>query len=264
MTTPEGIVAKIQRARLHLRELDDAVEDFIDGQPFRIDLEEAPDTGDYIAQFVARGRVLEEPPAVEWGVLAGEVVHGARSALDNLVWALSELNWGAGKPPPQKRDWIRVSFPVFKTAASWPNHVVKLWAVKPALVSKFEALQPYQPSNEYREAIALLEELWNVDKHRVVPIVSAFVDPMPKWFMSPTKGNVLMTGDFVPFEDGAEVMRFGVIENYSEGEPKITFGVEASFGVAFEQHPGRDARHVLQDALGAVTAILGAFESEFV
>jgi hypothetical protein len=43
----------------------------------------------------------KEPPSLTWGPIIGDIVHGFRSALDQLVWGLSVQCQGPTNPHPR-------------------------------------------------------------------------------------------------------------------------------------------------------------------
>ena len=82
----EGCRAKIVRAEYHLAELGIRVRQYIDTRPFRVLGEFHEATQEYIIRAEA---VLDyDPVPSDLVLIAGEVVHQLRSALDHLVWDL--------------------------------------------------------------------------------------------------------------------------------------------------------------------------------
>ena len=79
---------KFGRARLHLTELAATVRAFEERAPFTAEGTIEPN-GDQVWRAVVR----EQPP-IEWGAVAGDVIHNARVALDYLVWQLVLANGG--------------------------------------------------------------------------------------------------------------------------------------------------------------------------
>jgi hypothetical protein len=126
-------------------------------------------------------------PPPRWGVVIGEIVHDLRSALDHLVWQMVLAN--NGQPQAGRRGCPGHSFPVWTdgpAAGSTFAAVVtraktgKLRDVHPDHVAAVEYFQPYlrnlQPGSPPDEQpFAILDELWNRDKHRL--LLAAFVSP---------------------------------------------------------------------------------------
>ena len=83
MTDPlEGCRAKVERAKEHLYVLHSEYVAFFDRNPFGFANYTNPADGEQV--FLAR--ISRQPPTARWGVIAGEIVHQLRSALDLLAW----------------------------------------------------------------------------------------------------------------------------------------------------------------------------------
>lgn len=94
---------------------------------------------------------------VRYAILAGEVIHQARSALDHAVWELL--------PSPRLG---RSGFPVFKVEAKYDQRGVGMIdGINPAAASIIRGLQPFG-SNFLTNPLFILNELWNRDKHRLL------------------------------------------------------------------------------------------------
>ncbi len=114
----------------------------------------------------------EPPPLDEWGLLLGECVHNLRSALDNLAFALSRLQCD----PPQNPKII--AFPIYKNEKKFDEGGRSRIKQMPAeAASLIEQLQPFQRERDDVEgtpdtdALIMLQELNNEDKHRVPLII---------------------------------------------------------------------------------------------
>lgn len=122
------------------------------------------------------------PPRV-WGVRAGNIVHCCRSALDYLVCDLVFLN---GRRPVEGSGGNQ--FPIFdkpptsgkgKTVSFAEKTARSLAGVAQAHVAMIEAIQPYQPENDFGRApnpFSMLRDRSNADKHRLLrPIAAGLV-----------------------------------------------------------------------------------------
>lgn len=167
-----GIRAKLDRANDQLEALQSDVQAFRARQPYRTE-------GQFDAKrsgYIFRLHIVERPP-IAWGVLSGEIVHNARSALDNLVWQLVLIN---GKTPGR---WN--SFPVFdkepkkgfaKVVRGTTNKPGCLAGVSDKAVAVIELAQPYHGGLATR--LTALDALWNMDKHRfLMPTFMSITDP---------------------------------------------------------------------------------------
>jgi hypothetical protein len=184
-------LAKLRRAQTHLALLHKLEESLRDGEVYRTFTECAPETGEVIVY----GEPRRGSPTAEWGVVIGDIVHNLRSALDHLVWALT-LAYQPGPPPnsvPRKgpgSEWKDVAFPIYTdpypldasgNLIPWRNakEPKSLWGIDPVLRADFEELQPFKrkgnpalvqlgTDNPAFDPLAILHNLWNIDKHRHV------------------------------------------------------------------------------------------------
>lgn len=175
------------------------------------------------------------------GLMVGDVVHNARSALDQAAWLL------ACRSNPVEELWKpgtarRVSFPVTRDPGRFKTHSVIPFLHEDA-IAVLERLQPYQGGN-IPDCLGHLDTLWNIDKHRVIHSLNVNVD---------TSGVRFRPGAFNPqrdlfehppvttwadppeaVEDGAEVARMRFHDGLGppftvvnvEGQPtcEIAFG----------------------------------------
>ena len=180
--------AKIDRANKHIRSLARMISAFrkqayvVEAQPAFWSEPVAGTGGDVLIIFAAATR---QPPSLLWGPVIGDIVHGLRSALDQVAWRLSveyQATLGNGPPPypiPRKSPWRSISFPACRQHSEWQEQwSKKLWAVDPALKTVLKRFQPFyggkNPAN--REPLAVLEELWNIDKHRHLHLVNSTIE----------------------------------------------------------------------------------------
>jgi hypothetical protein len=163
----DGPTFKILRANEHLKKLRTETETFIKENKHRIVIGERHVNTGY---YSLRAQV-SKPPPIEWGVVVGEIAHDLRSALDGIVWQLVILN---GIDPSTLRR-PQPQFPIFliEEAERGPCYIrhgrpmihERITDKQEALI---ERLQPYKRSNPNRNALWLLHELNNADKHRLV------------------------------------------------------------------------------------------------
>lgn len=97
-------------------------------------------------------------------VIAGEVVHDLRSALDHLAWELVLSHSGT----PTQRDARKVQFPIRKKRQEWSSEYT-VTNMDPANGALLEPEQPFSSSsNPDSHPLAILQDLSNHDKHRVL------------------------------------------------------------------------------------------------
>jgi hypothetical protein len=170
----DGPRLKVLRAGRGLKELNDEIVAFSGTAPYEFVAFADAKTGDNIVQL----RVYREPPAM-LGIIVGEIVHNLRSALDHLA-CIVPLVQGARRPS-------RPQFPVYELGspdAADPkrkcftrDYKGRIGNVVPEAYNLIESVQPYHPTGDPGwHPLALLEDLWNWDKHNAINVVSAKFD----------------------------------------------------------------------------------------
>jgi hypothetical protein len=163
--------AKHHQAERRARELSAFVDDFFEDRSHRSRMRADFESGWYVLRVTSVPDL--ESFIDELGVLAGEIVHHLRSALDHLAWQLAcEC---ANGPPKNPRN---VAFKVCESAAS------ALHRSPPAFLSPgdWQRLHEFQPckgrngrpdgwSGEYIHQLSLLHDMWNQEKHKTLPII---------------------------------------------------------------------------------------------
>jgi hypothetical protein len=96
-----------------------------------------------------------------WPILAGEVVHHARSSLEHIVWELIEHEGGT----PQLGV---TGFPVLWNKSNYkPKFARMIEGINADAYAIIEALQPLRPTYT-SDPLYVLNEMWNRDKHRLL------------------------------------------------------------------------------------------------
>jgi hypothetical protein len=284
MTHPlDGCIAKLNRANAHIADLEHRISRFV-ADSYRIETELDPKTFEY----VARSRVLAEPPSLEWGGIISDAINGLRSGLDNLTWELSVSHFGPPPPDPiplsgQAGRWRKVRFPIVTAPSRWSDAKGKaLWAVRPGLDATFQGLQPYvrRKTDPWRSPLAILEELWNIDKHRHLHLVQVFigVDHVASGLRELLLPEVVLPEDFQPaytmtakhargpFVNGAELARFVQGGNIIHSLGGMDVQYHFSYDVAFDKGPpayGGVVIDVLRRLSKFVRFVVRKFEPEF-
>ena len=159
----DGPRLKLHRADRHLNAIKIEVDRFIASKPYSFMLEANPKPPNYI--IVARVRHL---PDEEWGLIIGDFAHNARSALDLLVYQLSQL------PPDNKRRFA-LEFPICDEVEDYTSKVQRYLAgVAPEHIAIIEDFQPYKGlKGSHDDALGILRAINNADKHRIINVVGA-------------------------------------------------------------------------------------------
>lgn len=160
MANFDGVVQKLNRAKAHLNILDADLN--AEGGPYRLTVEPDAESGYYLIKAI---RVRETD---HWALLLGDYLHNLRSALDHMVWQLVLAN---GERPTRSNEFPIAVDPV------WFDRKAKryLSGVHDDAVAVIRRLQPFGVSDEGKpelDPLWLLNELENVDKHRLVHVLS--------------------------------------------------------------------------------------------
>lgn len=143
--------------------------------------------------------------------------------------------------------------PSSPTKKDWPGIAGRKLRFRRDLEATFKALQPFVTGKDApkHEPLWVLEELWNIDKHRYPHLTHASIgargiraalkesfpgtDPLPEgdepafqWTIEHAPG---------PFVDGAELARFVEPEAVAGLHPAVYVKTDLVFDVAFDQRP---------------------------
>jgi len=155
-----GVLAKIERANKHIMDLEREVSAFIEDNPGRelLACDTDPETGDIIYR-VKYNRPI--PIAIQ--LIAGDIAHNLRSALDHLVWQLVEA--GGGRPNGF------TALPVCKDTEHFQSRKTtkKVAGIAPEAKRLVELMQPY---NALDNMLLAITEVNNFDKHRLLFVVA--------------------------------------------------------------------------------------------
>jgi hypothetical protein len=184
----DDCLARINRAEQHLGGLADLLDRYINGDTHVVEVKVDPDTIGPVpmdgrpsgTQIVVVGRARGEPPTLAASLIVADVLNSLRAALDNMTWSLSVMHSGPAPldPIPSRDPWRRVRFPITAEASKWvgiSDSALKF--VDPGLVSLFRSTQPFERRGDHpeRDDLAVLEELWNIDKHRHLVLAEYWV-----------------------------------------------------------------------------------------
>lgn len=149
--TVETIRARIARGRELAVELEQRADAWCAGLELRLQHEMMPDGGH-------SWRMLPPPEApLDLAIRLGEIAHNLRSALDHIVYGISQ-NHGGNK---------RTQFPIVDDEAKWAGAVKSMLGGLPDdVVEKIRAVQPFNFGPNVGRLGLVLSELSNYDKHR--------------------------------------------------------------------------------------------------
>jgi hypothetical protein len=244
----KGPRAKIERAKEHVRDLEAEVRRFHETRPYEVGTDEESQPGKRLTKLTK----AERPPD-RLALIAGDVIHNLRSALDLLIWQLVEANGVT----PSRQD----AFPIHESAEKFEAQGVprvKGRIAKDAL-DVLRAVKPYQGGND---ALWRLHHLDIADKHRTLYLVgSAFQSmalpfPIPSdWPAEAVEGMRQLMGQtfyrpadrMFPLKEG-DVLFIDNEPAQPKTEMKFRFDVAFGQGEIVEGEPILDVLNELGDA----------------
>lgn len=253
----DGVNGKIERADYHLDALYANLVAFLAGDPYSIVIE--PDGEHFWYKGVLR--VRHEPPSI-FGIIVGDVVHNLRSALDHLIYQIIVAR--DEKPTSKSCFPVYVNSDMFTRQVSKPREQERdsaLLGLDDATFDIIEKLQPYNGSNPQRNALWLLHELSNVDKHSVVHGSYAVVpDSKPEIVSSGSDvifEQVLHVG---PMQEGTPVVRFRMWETTPNSDVRVHCNVPLDVAIGDVEVHCRDLWTIRDSVVGILNYFGSCFE----
>jgi hypothetical protein len=269
----DGSRLKVQRAREHLKTLDDEMRAFSDSEPYRVVTEQEPETHDYVWRVFFNRPDVRPPDHL--AVVAGDAIHNLRSALDYLAWQLAIIGRGADRG---------TYFPLFEDFEEYRRKKPHpLGHVLDRHRTMVERLQPYHvwaamnagtgfPLANY--ALLLIGRLDNWDKHRLLLTGATFAVFRPPVIRNLRRAKIKAPIGGFRVDDGAELYRITEIEAL---DPTLKMDVESRlpFSVSFgdpsipSQTLPRERDRVVASGLDLeqiadqIAAIIDSFAPEF-
>lgn len=272
----EGAREKLERARHHFDVLRAQVEPFEEGDAHRFSYEVDVDAGVYT--FYVHDLRAPDP---SWGLMVGDCLHNARTALDYLAVRLYAL--GTAQDPSEISG---ISFPLAETPEGFQSSPTVASFKKElglrGYLARIEEMQPFHAGNPsiwgyggpwpvvplLPAALNRLSSLDNIDKHRVIHVAWVGVAALRGVPMSPPASFKAMGGGtrLEPLEEDAEVgtLTFGppLPDKWepSQMEMKRHFPLEVAID---EPTPAKGLLETLEVCLWGVEAALGLFKPVF-
>jgi hypothetical protein len=230
-----GVHEKLRRAEAHFRDLYAESRAFIERepQPWGISIPYYdPESGWYICKAI-----VNEPAPIRLGVILGDVIHNARSALDHLVWQLVLANGQTPRAGAGGNMW-----PVALEEKHWKAAVkTRLRGVGAPQQALIQQAQPYKEGRRtHNTSPAVINALSNTDKHQVVHATAALlIDPGEEAKFSIRQGPGRIVRSEVRhggrFEHGADLLRTQVEGRSAETE--VWMDGRGPIEVAFGERP---------------------------
>jgi hypothetical protein len=206
--------AKLLRGKTHLYLLEAELMAFWESKPYPIVYEYDAKN----SKNLFRLKIERRAPVVEWGLIIGDAVHNARSALDYIAWRL------AGSVLADRHTFCDSSASFDKSARG-----NRLSRVHPEAIKAIREFQPYTRPDPKHSALWLLEELDRRDKHKLLTPIQclskaskiAIYDPLPVT---------------LPFKLGSRLEDNAVIvEVPGPPNPHVHMELELSIDILFER-----------------------------
>jgi len=242
-------VLKLARAHHHLVGLKAAIQRFEQSDPAVVVPEFKPHRPGHNFRFVVR----KEVPA-HFGPWIGDVIYNLRAALDYAVYELTIAHTGHALDG--------TAFPVCSSQQQWDQHSrrtdcgfapntgrYKLRGVHPQVRASISRIQPFRNKRQ-NWPLLWLENLWNIDKHRTLHVVSTVPSDTIGRITFPKGGDIISKRFYlrrVPKHD-AIVARFTYTKGITESDVHVE--MEQSCALAFDEFPGQKPWGVI-DALEA-------------
>lgn len=151
------MLSRVDWAKKHIESLHRAEEAFWQREPFRVDVRNNRLTGKHEYYL---SKTSEIPSDIV--LIAGDVLHNLRSALDNLAYALPLAPITPGKERSRRRQ-----FPVVDSAEKYMSTDVRrgVETFRKDVVEALDGVRPYKGGND---TLWALNELNNINKHRLI------------------------------------------------------------------------------------------------
>lgn len=181
-------------------------------------------------------------------VIVGETIQNIRTALDYLIYALVLHTRGR---KPRKRT----QFPISTTAGDLYRNRHQISELPGELRRRIRKLQPYQSESQRSRTLALIRDLSNADKHRLLIV------------MDTNLGGGQLRRGMTPDADSIGIIVPGYLKG-TKYEQEVTRGnpdlaAVMYFTVSLEQAGDADAFDTLKRCLWVATEIIDSFEPEF-
>ncbi len=274
----QTVLAKVGRAKQHAGWFKQVCDTFFsDSNTYELIL----DLDRQAQEIDVYGRFVNEPPIAYLGAVFGDILNCARAALDHLVWALSVRHQIAPPPAhpiPYDSPWRYIGFPIVLKPDDWSGAIgSRLALVDRRLHTKFRDLQPFvtNPNSPAQAWLAMLDGLWNIDKHRSIHIANLTVALEHLKVTRRADGHTLSfdfapwgprTVDVAAFNTQTQLARIRMREPWPQtvDEVEMERGLRASFHLDYGAPGfGRDLTWAQAHMHNAAVLAAHTFEPEF-
>jgi hypothetical protein len=256
-----GVRLKIERAKIHMRQLKTAIEAW-NGHEKENDSAVIYADSERQALDIAIGGVRQSDPM--WAAMVGDVAHNLRSALDHLVCQLALLN---GNGIECCND---TCFPICSSGPDFRNKARKIKSLlSNEAFAEIKKLQPYNAPNLTHNNLWIISELDIIDKHRMLVVVTRQYRPTKVGYTvnDATPVSVPFIQRWRPIEEGAEIATID-LSRFTLGEKdKMNMYIETEVEICLKgTGTGCDRLPVdkaLIPCIRCVSEIVDSFETQF-
>jgi hypothetical protein len=249
MTADEKLArirAKIQRANKHFRDLETVGQAFFATNPYLVAAKRDPQTNKpvYYMDSVA-------PVPIEYALIAGDVIHNLRVALDHLARQLFLVG-------PDGRENAEVNFPFRNNATQYQSFVRgQVQTFRQDAIEKLLEVEAHKGGKGHE--LWVLNRLNNIDKHRLIVTVGSSYGGVGLWSvmargmkeiwekMSP--GQTIPIPDKEIFLNSADKLcplKAGDELFIDVADAEIDEKIKFRFGIAFNEPGVIEAKPVLE------------------
>jgi hypothetical protein len=238
-------MSKFRRAMEHLNTLDVAIHRWADTKPCRVVYERDPKTREEsLAVYVDT-----QPTDAIFPLPVGEIAHTLRHSLDHIAYRLAISIHGSDPPPNEfTTEFPAMNLDAHQLDSELPVKIASKKAMPPDLYAAIEGLQPYHGGKN--DALALIHDLDNLDKHRFAPIVAGNAE-IASLHIGHFQGQITKPIRVGPVEHGAALFA-GIPDPGTHVQMEAEFRPSIAFGNSSSVRPGEMVYPLLYDALAFV------------
>ncbi|MEI6666085.1 MAG: hypothetical protein WCL53_08030 [Chloroflexota bacterium] len=223
--------AKVNRTHGQFEELASEIAAFCETRPYRMTFVPDIETGDQIVSV----ELAPITKAIEWGVRIGEIVHNLRSALEHVVWQAIEANGNIPSPGitgfPLCTSQSEFDSPRTKRMINGVSDEVR------TLIYEFQPLHQTQKEGDPKAHILyVLNELWNIDKHRLLHVCSTIANVSVDDVRSEGRIRIenLVIREAGRIDRKAEIARYRLVEDLPV-QGKVQVDAKITYDIALDE-----------------------------
>lgn len=225
-------------------------------------IEKVSDPQPGVFHFVARDVPTTDP--YRWGVYFGDMLYNLRGALDHLAFAL------AGKDSPNRGEDRDTQFIIARDAVAFKSAAgARLKYLSRRHRAMIEAEQPYikQPADVAIHPLTVLDQLSNIDKHRIIHVVTFGSDLFSFNVTSPFHLTNAKIIDHVIYqnrlEEDARLMTVRIAKEDPSGPSSAIDWTFSLYAPTLALKPGSLIKHVGPNLINYTDGLVKRFAGEF-